>query len=105
MSIKVELADLASALAEFPWGYVVTVTDESRAHLRAVPTQFVDGVLAAKVGPGTIAAVAIRPQMTMVFPPTQVDGMSLIVDGDGAAFDDHIELTPTSAVLHRSAMR
>ena len=41
----------------------------------------------------------------MVFPSPDPGGMSLIVDGDAEALDDGVALTPTSAVLHRPALR
>ena len=44
------LADLQTKLDEYPWGYLVTVSDQQRAHSLAVPTQYVDGVLAMSAG-------------------------------------------------------
>ena len=105
MSIPVAVTDLEATLVDFLWGYLVSVNAEPRAHLRAVPTRFLDGVLLARVGEGTKVNVAERPKVTMVFPPSAAGGMSLIVDGDATVRDDDIVLTPTSAVLHRAALR
>lgn len=103
MSIPVPLPELEATLMEYPWGYLMTVTAELRAHSMAVSTQFIDGVFAASVGRGTMAHVAARPNVSMVFPPQRPGGYSLIVDGLGSGVGDHVEVTPTSAVLHRPA--
>jgi hypothetical protein len=104
MSIAVSLADLEAKLAEYPWCYLVTVSDDERAHLLAVPTQFIDGVFAASAGRGTRSNATSRPDVTLVFPPTSGTEMSLIVDGRAQVFDEHVEITPTNAVLHRPAL-
>ncbi len=101
VSIAVSLADLHTKLAEYPWGYLVTVSDQQRAHSLAVPTHYVDGVLAMSAGGGTRANATARPDVTMVFPPASGTEYSLIVDGRAQVFVDHIEFTPTNAVLHR----
>ncbi|MCU1504247.1 MAG: pyridoxamine 5-phosphate oxidase family protein [Ilumatobacteraceae bacterium] len=104
MSIAVALVDLESTLDGFPWGYLLTVADDGRPRVRAVPTRFVDGRLCCATGEGARSNVASRPQVTMVFPAPD-GGMSLIVDGDAEAVPDGVALTPTSAVLHRAAIR
>jgi hypothetical protein len=104
VSVAVALNELEAKLADYPWGYLVTVTDGQQARLLAVATQYLDGVLAMSAGKGTLANVAARPEVTMVFPPPSGTGYSLIVDGIAAAFDEHLEVTPTSAVLHRPAL-
>ena len=45
MSIAVPLDELGDALAERPWGYLLTVRDDGRAQTLAVPTVWRDGVL------------------------------------------------------------
>lgn len=104
MSIAVELAELDAALAAYPWGYLVTVADDQRAHLLAVPTQYIDGVFALSAGRGTRANATARPDVTMVFPPASGTEHTLIVDGRAQVFEDHVEVTPSKAVLHRPAL-
>jgi hypothetical protein len=104
VSIAVALADLESKLVDYPWGFVLTVSDDGRAHCLAVPTNYIDGVFAASAGRGTRANATARPNVTMVFPPALGSDYSLIVDGTAQAFDDHLEVTPTNAVLHRPAL-
>jgi len=103
MSITVALDELHGALAGREWGYLVTVGPDLRAHLVAVPTDLRDGMLFVSGGRSSLANAAVRPEVTMVFPPTGRDGMSLIVDGDAAVVADHLEIRPSGAVLHRAA--
>ena len=101
MSIAVPLDELADRLSEYPWGYLVTVRDDGRAQTLAVPTRFGDGVFVAEVGRGTMANLAARSNVTMVFPGATGHAYSLIVDGDARLVDGGTEITPTWAVLHR----
>jgi len=104
MSIAVALADLGATLADYPWGYLVSVTEEPRGHTLAVPTRFVDGAFTMQAGKGTLANVGVRPKATMVFPPDSGTGYSLIVDGEATVVGEEITFTPTTAILHRPAL-
>jgi hypothetical protein len=104
MSIAVPLDELESRLADFPWGYLVTVRDDGRAQSLAVPTAYVDGRLVATVGARAAQNVTARPQVTMLFPGPSGAELSLIVDGDAAVEGDRIAVTPSWAVLHRPAL-
>jgi hypothetical protein len=105
MSIAVPLDELGDALAERPWGYLLTVRDDGRAQTLAVPTVWRDGVLVAEVGRSTAANVVARPNVTWVFPGTTGGEFSLIVDGDATMAGESVEVRPTWAVLHRPAIR
>lgn len=104
MSIAVPLDELADRLADYTWGYLVTVRDDGRAQSLAVPTRYVDGRLVATVGRGTAANAMARPNVTMLFPGASGFEFSLIVDGDAHIDDEQIMVTPTWAVLHRPAL-
>jgi len=104
MSIAVPLDQLEERLAQFPWGYLMTVRDDGRAQGLAVPTHLVDGVLVATIGRSAAGNAAARPNVTMIFPGSSGEELSLIVDGDARVNGDRIEVTPTSAVLHRPAL-
>ena len=43
-----------------------------------------------------------NPLVVLMFPPSQPDGMSLIVDGEAEVNGDGVVVKPTWAVLHRS---
>ena len=101
------LNDLGATLASYPWGFLVTVGDNLRAHSLAVPTRFRDGALHASVGRSTLANITARPDVTMVFPHPAGGQYSLILDGVAAvngAVGDAVVFTPSSAVLHRPAI-
>lgn len=104
MSIAVPLDELEARLADFPWGYLVTVRDDGRAQSLAVPTQYVDGALIATVGARAAANAVARPNVTLLFPGATGQELSLIVDGDAAVAGDTIHISPTWAVLHRPAL-
>ena len=104
MSIAVPLDELANALAEYPWGYLITVGDDQRGRTLAVPTDLRDGRLWCAAGERTRRFAASRTDVTMVFPPTAGDAMSLIVDGLAEVADDGVWIAPTWAVRHRPAL-
>lgn len=104
MSIPVALADLGATLDGFPWGYLITVSDDLRAHSLAVPSRYADGRLIVDAGRTTRANAAARPEVTLVFPPADGHEYSLIVDGRAEVTGDLVAVTPTGAVLHRPAL-
>jgi hypothetical protein len=107
MTMKVELGELAERLGEYTYAYLVTVTDEGRAHLLAVlPELAGDGLAIGGVGKNTLANVATNATATLVWPPATPDGFSLIVDGAASADEaaSEIAVTPTKAILHRPAV-
>lgn len=104
MSISVAIEQLETTLIDYPWGYLVTVSDSGRAHLLSVPTQFIAARFTMSVGGGSRANATARPDVTLLFPPASGTQYSLIVDGVASVFDDRIEVTPNKAVLHRPAL-
>jgi len=104
VSVAVSIGELPGTLTRYPWGYLVTVGDDLRAHLLAVPSEWRDGELRLTAGARTAANAAARPQVTMVFPPAAPGDYSLIVDGVAAVDGDDVRVRPSSAVLHRPAI-
>ena len=103
MSIAVALEDLPGKLAEYSWCYLVT-SGEERPHLLAVKPSMVQAGLRCETGHSSRANVLRNPLVVLMFPPSQPDGMSLIVDGEGEVNGDGVVIRPTWAVLHRSAV-
>lgn len=104
MSIQVELSELADALADYRYAYLITTTDGGRAHVVAVTPTLAGGALTvADLGRRTMANATDRPEVTLVWPPQQPDGYSLIVDGPADVADGVVSVTPSRAVLHRPA--
>jgi hypothetical protein len=104
MSVRVDLDQLADALADFTFAYLITVGDDYRAHTVAVQPVLVDGVLdIGAVGESTRTNAGAHPDVTVVWPPREPGGYTLIVDGHGQHTDDGLKVAPSRAVLHRPA--
>lgn len=100
MSVKVDLGKLSGALNDYTFAYLVTVSDDFRAHTVAVEPVFDGGTFdVGPVGGSTSRNLSAHPAVTLVWPPTDRGGYTLIVDGraDGA------QIVPDRAVLHRKA--
>jgi hypothetical protein len=103
MSVKVDLDQLADALADFTFAYLITVGDDYRAHTVAAQPILSDGILdVGAIGNTTRRNVDQHDGVTLVWPPSQPGGYTLIVDGLGTA-GETLTVTPTRAVLHRPA--
>jgi hypothetical protein len=106
---KVDLKRLAAALDDFPFAYLITVGDDYRAHTVTVEPELRGGVLdIGLIGGRTTKNLANRNDVTLLWPPREPGGYSLIVDGRGEvteAGEDTIRLdvVPTRALLHRNA--
>jgi hypothetical protein len=102
MSIPVDVADLARALEEHGSGYLLTVSANQTVKVVTVDPTVVDGRLVARdPGRGTVANLAENAAVTLVFPPREPRGFTLLVDGSGEVAGDDVRVTPTGAVLHR----
>ena len=104
MSVKVELTELAEAMGRHDYAFLVCTGDE-RPHVLAVrPRLEADGVVVERIGTTASRLVAAHPGVTLVFPPREPDGRSLLVDGSVvSASDGQLVVAPTGAVLHRPA--
>jgi hypothetical protein len=104
MSVKVDLDQLADALADFTFAYLITVGDDYRAHTVAVAPVLSDGMIdVGSVGNTTRKNVGQHDGVTLVWPPSQPGDYTLIVDGLGRPTGDALTVEPTRAVLHRPA--
>lgn len=104
MSVKVDIDQLADKLNDFAFAYLVSVGDDYRAHTVFVEPVFRDGRLdVGTVGRHTRENTARHADVTLVWPPREPGGYSLIVDGRAQPTDDALSIEPTRAVLHRKA--
>jgi hypothetical protein len=104
MSVSVDLAELIEALADFDYAYLLTVNDDGRPHAVAVAPRVADGELVfGDLGRRSVANTASRSNVSLLFPPREVGGYSLILDGDATVDGDLVRVTPVTAVLHRPA--
>lgn len=103
MSIPVEIGDLEKALQGFGSGYLLT-TSSDRVKVVTVDPELPEiGLLVRAPGNGTLANLAENPTVTLVFPPREAQGYTLLIDGTGTADGDDVRVEPASAVLHRPA--
>lgn len=103
MSIVVDLSKLSEAVAKHPTGYLL-VTGEDRPHVGEVEVEVRDGVVVvARPGRTASRIVPERPAVTLLMPPAEQAGYSLLVDGQAALVGEELHLTPSHAVLHRRA--
>ena len=104
MSIAVDLDKLAAAVDGFGFAYLLTVSDDMRAHAVAATPAWVDGALVMDVGRRSAANAATRPNISLIWPPVESGGYSLIVDGDASVVGSTVTVVPEKAVLHRPAL-
>ena len=106
MSVKVDLDQLADALADFTFAYLITVGDDYHAHTVAVDPVLVDGIVdVGAIGNRTRQNLDRHDGVTLVWPPREPGGYTLIVDGSGRSTDAEVlRVVPNRAVLHRPAM-
>src|SRR6185437_13211326 len=104
---KVDFDRLAAALPDFPFAYLITVDDDYRAHTVTVEPALRGAVLdVGLIGGRTRANLAQRRDVTLLWPPPEPGGYSLIVDGHADVSDEDGEtvrcaVAPTRALLHR----
>lgn len=93
---------LAETVAEYSFAYLMTVTSEGRPHAVAVQPRLVDSVLRVEgLGSRSRSNIEAHPQVSLVWPPQDISGYSLIVDGAAGSEGETLLVTPGRAVLHR----
>jgi hypothetical protein len=109
---QVDFERLAGALDGYRFAYLVTVDDDYRVHTVTVEPQLRQRVMdVGLIGGRTRKNVESRSDVTLLWPPSEPGGYSLIVDGraevaeatdpdDGTAA---LRVVPTRALLHRNA--
>ena len=109
---KVDLQRLAAALDDFPFAYLITVDEDYRVHTVTVEPTLREAVLdIGLIGGRTQKNLAQHADVTLLWPPLEPGGYSLIVDGRAQtsqapeATEETVRLTvvPTRALLHREA--
>lgn len=103
VSIPVEISKLAEALAERGAGYLLTAGTDGRVKAVTVEPTLREGVLHCPPSRGSARNLVTNPAATLLFPPAQPRGHTLLVDGSAVGDDEGIAFTPESAVLHRPA--
>jgi hypothetical protein len=115
---KVDVERLAAALTDYPFAYLITVGEDYRVHtvtveprLRDLPDD-PDGPRAivdvGLIGGRTRTNLTHRRDVTLLWPPPEPGGYSLIVDGVAEVTESDDEtvrlgVVPERALLHREA--
>ncbi|WAC91013.1 pyridoxamine 5'-phosphate oxidase family protein [Mycobacterium sp. Aquia_213] len=107
---RVDLDRLAAALPDYPFAYLITVDDGYRVHTVTVEPQLRDGAVLdiGLIGGRTRENLTQRGDVTLLWPPREPGGYSLIVDGSAEVTESDSEtarcsVVPTRALLHRDA--
>ena len=110
MSMSVALEGLRDEIdRQGPVAFFLSVGSDGRPHSVQLPVTWVEpGQLVVHPGDGTVANAAARPLVSLLWPPTQSGGYSLIVDAtvvatSGSGGANSVTVAPTKAVLHRRA--
>lgn len=105
MSVPVDLSELEDRIDGYGFAYLITVGENQHAHLVAVtPAVGAGGIAVGGLGRTSVANVTANPAVTLVWPPRDAGGYSLIVDGSAVGGDGQVTVTPTKAILHRPAI-
>jgi hypothetical protein len=108
----VDFERLADALVEYRFAYLVTVDDDYQVHTVTVEPELRERVLdVGLVGGRTRKNVESRSAVTLLWPPSEPGGYSLIVDGRAEVAEltgpgdatAALRVVPTRALLHRNA--
>ena len=108
MSIPVEPGDIGSQMEQFGTAaYVLTVRADATPHIAHLDMRLDGDVLRCGASRSAAANVASRPNISVLWPPHEPGGYSMIVDVEARTVDGadglELELRPKSGVLHRPA--
>ena len=105
MSIAVSIERLRDEVARFgSTPYLLTVSDDGRAHATAVTVDWQGDELVMGVGGRSSRNVAVQPEVSLLWPPFEPGGYSLISDGVVRDIgNEQHGLRADAAVLHRPA--
>lgn len=104
MSIPVDPTELHRAVADFDSGYLLTTSSPQVKVVTVDPVAAADGTLRiADPGKGTLGNLEANAAVTVVFPPRERHGYTLLVDGTASVDGEDVVVAATGAVLHRPA--
>jgi len=104
MSIPVRLADLAQVVTDYDSAYLLSCSADGQVKAITVDPVIESGAIRVP-GPsqGTAENLAVNSAVTLLYPPLERHGYTLIVDGTARESEDGFDMTAETAVLHRPA--
>jgi hypothetical protein len=104
VSVVVAIERLREEVARYgPNPFILTVSEDGRPHAVSAAVAWEGDDLVGGCGRSTAVNAAARPEISLLWPPADPGGYSLIVDGTASVADQQVRLHPSRAVLHRSA--
>lgn len=103
MSIAVAIEDLAAEVEKRGPGYLLTTTADSRPHVMHFHFTIDGARLETGVGRSAARNIEAQAAVTLLWPPMDDGGYSLIVDGEAVVEGESAVITALTAVLHRPA--
>lgn len=99
----VDLVDVARHASARPFAYLITVSSHGSIHTSVVhPSVDTAAITVSGVSDRVRRNAGANPTVSIVWPPVDAGGHSLIVDGTAAVADD-LTVDVSRAVLHRPA--
>ena len=104
MSVPVGLDELRQQVeASGPVAFLLTVSGGASPHVVSADVRWEGDQLVVGAGRTTSANVTAAPAVSLLWPRAGED-YSLIVDGSAVVDGDVVRITPSRAILHRSAL-
>lgn len=109
MSQQVPVDELEAAAAAYgETAYAVVNSSEGPPRVTHVRVRFAGDTIEVLLGRGAASAAAANPLMSLVWPASADQSMSLIVDGQAEVLEEPspetaVRIRPTGAVRHRPA--
>lgn len=104
MSTSVGIDTIADVIGDYDAAYLISVGIDAAAKVVSVEVSAADGVLVVtSASAGSAANVAANAKVTVLCPPREPNGFSLIIDGTASRSGTGFVVAPTNAILHRPA--
>jgi hypothetical protein len=111
MSVSVELARVQDEVGKRGAGaFLLTVSEDGRPHVVAVEVGWAGAALVMSAGRSSVRNAGARPGVSLLWPPADAGGYSLIVDGEAVAEANpagdggRVTIEVSRAVLHRPSL-
>lgn len=102
MSKVVDMQVLEKTVADYGLAYLITIADGDRIHTSPVQPTLTGGELFVPAPSSRVLEnTGQRPKVSLVWPPSEPGGYSLIVDGAAELEGENLRVIPSRAIQHR----